>query len=266
MTYLIPLLMLAAPQASVELKLKLREDETVRYRHLLNVTMFLPDGMNERITSGVMAFTVGAEADGLIPITMRMESFEGLDPGSNGAAQAMSQIELSFDTDKKGHAGPVSHKSPQPWIQVIGLLSDTLTGVNSLGFLGWSMPEGKVSTGHEWTQNVAASDYLSAVFGPGGGMFKVDGEFEATFQLVDVINVNGKPHARVSINVKGEAEIEINSPDNPLSGTMVFESATSLVVDLSTGLVTRSKTDGGAEIDLGPAQIQIVILELLYRR
>ncbi|MCH8977963.1 MAG: hypothetical protein IH945_01810 [Armatimonadetes bacterium] len=267
MTYLIPLLMLAAPQASVELKLKLREDETVRYRHVLNVTMFLPDGINERVASGVMAFTIGAEVDGRIPITMRMESFEGLDPGSNGAGQAMSRIELSFDTDKRGRVGPVSHEVPQPGLRPVGeLLSRTLTGLNSLGFLGWNMPDAKIATGHKWTRKVAAADYLSAVLAPGGGMFNVDGEFEATFQLVDVINVNDKPHARVSIDVKGEAEIEINNPNNPLRGTMVLEATTSLVIDLSTGLVTRSKTDGGAEIDLGQAQIQIVILELLYKR
>lgn len=267
MTYLIPLLLLTAPQASVELKLKLREDETIRYRHVLNVTMFLPDGINERLTSGVMAFTVGAEADGRIPIAMRMESFEGLDPGSNGAGQAMRQIELSFDTDKQGRTGAVSHTVSQPALKPVGeLLSKTLTGINALGFLGWTMPGGKITTGHKWTQTVSAADYLSSVLGPAGNMFTVDGDFEASFQLVDLIDVNDKPHARISIDVTGEVELQINNPNNPLGGTMKFEATTAMVVDLSTGLVTRSKTDAGAEVDLGQAQIQFVILELLYRR
>ena len=83
-----------AAQASVELKLKLREDETVRYRHVLNVTTYTPNDINERVASGVMAFTFGAMENGRIPVSMKMEEYEGLDQGTNNSAEGMRQVEV----------------------------------------------------------------------------------------------------------------------------------------------------------------------------
>ena len=110
MLTVIPILvaLLSAPslaQSSVELKLKLREDETVRYRHVLNVTTFTPNDINERVASGVMAFTFGATEGGMIPVTMRVEEYEGLDPGTNNSAEGMRPLQVWFDMGNRGNAG-----------------------------------------------------------------------------------------------------------------------------------------------------------------
>ncbi len=267
MTYLISLLMLAAPQASVELKLKLREDETVRYRHILNVVTFTPNDINERIATGLMAFTFGERVNGRIPVTMRMEEYEGLDPGTNNSAEGMRQVGISFDMDNRGHAGDVSYKISQPAFQPLGnLLSKSLDGLMSLGFLGWHMPEGKIQIGHKWTQTVTASDYMAMVFAPAGRAFEPDFDVVATFSLVDVIDVNKKPHARISIEVKGEGDIDLHFPPNDNSGEMTIDASTALIIDLETGLVTRSKTDGYAKIDVQGFEILIEMMQLLYKR
>ena len=73
--------------------------------------------------------------------------------------------------------------------------------------------------------------------------------------------VNKKPHARISIEVTGDGDIDL--PDNN-SGVMTVNSSTSLIVDLETGLVTRSKTDGSVEIAIGEYHLQIMVTELLY--
>ena len=252
-------------QSSVELKLKLREDETVRYRHVLNVTTFTPNDINERVASGQMAFTFGAPENGKIPVTMRMEEYEGLDPGTNNSAEGMRQIEVWFEIDNRGHASDVEHKVSQPGLQPLGaLLSRTLNGMMSLGFLGWHMPEGRIQTGHKWTQTVAASDYLDVIFAPAGNAFEPFGDLEATFTLVDLLPVNKKPHARISIEVQGTVDVDLHFPPDDNSGIMTVNSSTSLLVDLETGLVTRSKTDGSVEIAIGEFHIQIMLTELLY--
>ena len=267
MTYLIPLLMLAAPQTSVELKLKLREDETVRYRHVLNVVTFTPNDINERIATGLMAFTFGESVNGRIPVTMRMEEYEGLDPGTNNSAEGMRRVDISFDMDNRGHAGDVSHTIPQPALRPLGnLLSKSLDGMMSLGFLGWHMPKGKIQTGYKWAQTVAASDYMAMIFAPAGNAFEPHFELKATFSLVDVIAVNKKPHARVSIEVKGEGDIDLHFPPNDNSGEMTIDASTALIIDLETGLVTRSKTDGYAKIDVQGFEILIEMMQLLYKR
>ena len=267
MTYLIPLLMLAAPQTSVELKLKLREDETVRYRHVLNVVTFTPNDINERIATGLMAFTFGENVNGRIPVTMRMEEYEGLDPGTNDSAEGMRQIGISFDMDNRGHASVVSHKTSRPEFEPLGvLLSRSLDGMMSLGFLGWHMPEGKIQIGYKWTQTVTASNYMAMIFAPAGNAFEPHFDVVATFSLVDVIAVNNKPHARVSIEVKGGGDIDLHFPPNDNSGEMTIDCSTALIIDLETGLVTRSKTDGYAVINVQGFEIQIEMLQLLYKR
>lgn len=254
-------------QQSVELKLKLREDETVRYRHVLNVSTFTPNDLSERVASGQLAFTFGATENGRIPVEVRMEEYEGLDQGTNNSAEGMRQVKVWFDMDKFGNAGQVEHEVPQPGLQPFGnLMSRSLNGMMSLGFLGWHMPEGKIPTGHKWTQTVAAKDFLEMVFSPAGNAFDPYGDLEATFTFIEVIPVNKKPHARISIETVGKVDIDLHFPPNDNSGSLTVDYSTSILVDLETGLVTRSKTEGVAEIQIEQFQIHIIVSELLYRK
>lgn len=256
----------ATAQTSVALKLKLREDETVRYRHILNATTYTPNDINERVASGIMAFTFGGLEGGRIPVKFKMEDYEGLDAGTNGSAEGMRQVDAWFDMDRWGNAGKVSHKVGLPGLAPIGvILERSIDGMMSLGFMGWHMPEEKIQQGHKWTQTVLASDFLGMVFAPAGNAFEPHGDLEATFSLVDVMEVNKKQHARISVDVVGEVEIDLHFPPNDNSGGLTVKYSTALLVDLETGLVTRSKTDGIATIDIEGFQIQVIVSELLYK-
>lgn len=256
-----------APQVSVDLKLKLREDETVKYRNVFNVVTYSPDKIDERVQNSLMSFTFGAEKDGKIPVKATIEEYEGLDAGSNSAAPAMRMIALSFEVDRKGVAGEVKHTTSNPGLAQVGaLLEKTLAGMNSVGFLGLTMPSKAVSVGEKWTQKVDATKFLAPALAPAGEMFKVDGVYEVVFTLVDKTNVNNKPHARISVDVKGKSNLEINSPDFSAGGSLALNSATSILMDLETGLISSSRSDTFADITIGEANAQIVMSNLLYRK
>ena len=261
------ILLTALPQTAVELKLKLREDEVVRFRNVFNVVTYSPDKIDERVQNSLMSFTFGAEEDGKIAVKAVIEEYEGMDAGSNGAGPAMKQVNLSFDIDKKGGAGPVKHTTSNPALEPVGtLLSKTLAGMNSIGFLGLTMPEKTVSVGETWSRKVEASDFLAPALAPGGDMFQVDGIYDVLFTLVDVTNVNNKRHARISVDVKGTSELAINSPELSIAGTLTVSSTSSVLLDLETGLISSAKTDTTANLDVGEAEAQIVMWNLLYRK
>lgn len=261
------ILFAALPQTAVELKLKLREDEVVRFRNVFNVVTYSPDKIDERVQNSLMSFTFGAEKDGKIAVKAVVEEYEGMDAGSNGAGPAMKQVNLSFDLDKKGGAGPVKHTTSNPAFEPVGaLLSKTLAGMNSIGFLGLTMPEKTVSVGETWSLKVEASDFLAPALAPGGDMFQVDGTYDVLFTLVDVTNVNNKRHARISVDVKGKSELAINSPEITIAGTLTVTSTSSVLLDLETGLISSAKTDTTANLDVGEAEAQIVMWNLLYRK
>jgi hypothetical protein len=256
-----------APQVSVDLKLKLREDETVKYRNVFNVVTYSPDKIDERVQNSLMSFTFGAEKDGKIPVKATIEEYEGMDVGSNGAAPAMRMIVLTFDMDKKGVAGEVKHATSNPGLAPVGvILEKTLAGMNSVGFLGLTMPSKPVSVGEKWTQKVDATKFLAPALAPAGEMFKVDGVYDVTFTLVDKTNVNNKPHARISVTVKGKSNLEINSPEFSAGGSLALESDATILVDLETGLISSARTDTSAELTIGEANVQLVMSNLLYRK
>jgi hypothetical protein len=97
-------------------------------------------------------------------------------------------------------------------------------------------------------------------------MFQVDGTYDVLFTLVDVTNVNNKRHARISVDVKGKSELAINSPEITIAGTLTVTSTSSVLLDLETGLISSAKTDTTANLDVGEAEAQIVMWNLLYRK
>ncbi len=255
------------PQVSVDLRLKLREDETVKYRNVFNVVTYSPDKIDERVQNSLMSFTFGAEKDGKIPVKAVIEEYEGMDAGSNNAGPAMKMINLSFGIDKKGVAGEVKHATSNPAFDPVGvLLQKTLAGMNSVGFLGLTMPLKTVAVGEKWTQKVDAKQFLAQALAPAGEAFKVDGIYDVVFTLVDKTNVNNKPHARISVDVKGKSNLEINSPEFSAGGSLVLTSESSILVDLETGLISSARTDTSADITIGEASAQIVMMNLLYRK
>jgi hypothetical protein len=260
-------LSLAAPQVTADLKLKLREDETVKYRNVFNVVTYSPDKIDERVQNSLMSFTFGAEKDGKIPVKATIEDYEGMDQGSNGAAPAMRMVALSFSVSKKGVADDATHSTGNPAVEPVGvLLRKTLDGMNSVGFLGLTMPEKPVAVGEKWSQKVDAADFLAPALAPAGEAFKVDGIYDVLFTLVDVTNVNNKRHARISVDVTGKSNLEINSPEFSAGGSLTLTSATSILLDLETGLISSARTDTSADITIGEASAQIVMWNLLYRK
>ena len=257
----------AAPQTSVDLKLKLREDETVKYRNVFNVVTYSPDKIDERVQNSLMSFTFGAEKDGKIPVKAVIEEYEGMDAGSNGAGPAMRTISLDFAINRKGVAEDVRHTTSNPAFDAVGvLLQKTLDGMNSVGFLGLTMPEKTVAVGEKWTQKVDATEFLAPALAPAGGAFKVDGMYDVLFTLIDVTNVNNKRHARISVAVTGKSELEIVSPEFSAGGSLVLSSESSILVDLETGLISSAKTDTSADITIGEATAQLVMWNLLYKK
>lgn len=268
MNVVIASLLLAAPigQTSVELKLKLREDETVKFRNVLNVVTFSPDKIDERVANTLTAFTFGAEVDGKIPVKAVVEEFEDMDPASADASAAIKTINLAFSLTKKGVTEPVKHSVSNSALEpAAALIRRTLDGMNSTGFLGLAMPERAVSVGEKWTVKVDAKEFLALALAPVESAFKVTGSYVVTFELVDVINVNNKRHARIEAKTSGDSEIEINAPEFNAGGTLKVNGASSILVDLSTGLITRSKTDISGDLDLGVANAQLVVSSLTYR-
>ena len=256
-----------APQTAVEFKLKLREDETVHYRNVFSVVTYSPDKIDERVQNSLMSFTFAAEKDGKIPVKAVVEEYEGMDPGSNGAGAAMKMVNLSFSLSRKGIAGAVTHSVSNPALEPVGvLLQKTLDGMNCLGFLGLMMPEKAMTLGEKWTQKVDATQFLAPALAPAGDAFKVDGVYDVTYTLLDVTNVNGKRSARVSIDVTGKSNLEISSPDFSASGSLKLASATSMLVDLETGLISSAITDTSADITIGEANVQLVLTNMLYRK
>jgi hypothetical protein len=265
----VPLLiaLAAAPQVAVDLKLKLREDETVRYRNVFNVVTYSPDKIDERVQNSLMSFTFGAEKDGKIPVKATIEEYEGMDAGSNGAGPAMRMIALNFAIDRKGVSDAVKHTTGNPGLAQVGvLLERTLSGMNSVGFLGLTMPGKAVAVGEKWTLKVDATKFLAPALAPAGDMFKVDGVYDVVFTLVDKTNVNNKPHARISVAVSGKSNLEINSPEFSAGGTLVLDSDATILVDLETGLISSARTDTTADLTIGEASVQLVMSNLLYRK
>ena len=267
---LVPLLLALtvspAPQASAELKLKLREDETVQFRSVLNVVTYSPDKIDERVQNSLIAFTFGAEKEGKLPVKAVVEQFEDMDPASADASAAIKLVNLTFGLEKKGKTGLAKHATSNPGLEPVGtLLSRTLDGMNSTGFLGLTMPEKAVAVGEKWTMKVDAKEFLAIALAPMESAFKVTGTYDVTFTLVDLINVNNKRHARIEADVVGKSELEIESPEFSAGGTLKLNAASSILLDLSTGLITRSKTDISGDLDLGVATAQLVVSHLLYR-
>jgi hypothetical protein len=260
-------LALVFPQTAVDMKLKLREDETVVYRNVFNVVTYSPDKIDERVQNSLMSFTFAAEKDGVIPVKATIQDYEGMDPGSNGAAAAMKLINMNFDLTRKGKATEVKATTSNPAIDAVGtLLSKTLTGMNSTGFLGLLMPEKTVAVGEKWTMKVDADQFLAPALAPAGGAFKVTGVYDVVFTLLDVTPVNGKRSARVSVTVKGKSDLEINSAEFTAGGSLTVDSDASLLLDLETGLLSSARTDTSCEITIGEADAQIVMSNLLYRK
>ncbi|HXH60502.1 MAG TPA: hypothetical protein VNI20_04020 [Fimbriimonadaceae bacterium] len=258
----------APVQTSANLKLKLREDETVHYRSITDIVTYSPDGIEERVANALYAFTFGETKDGKTPVAAKIESIEGMDEGTNNGSQAISTLDLSFVLDKSGETTPTQFKAEYPALQPVGkLITTVMDGQNSLGFLGFAFPEdAHVKVGDTWSKKVDAAKFLAPVYGVAGDMIKVDGVLDATFKLEDIVNVNKKSHARVSVTVTGKCNVDVNSPDLQLSGVLDVKSDTGLVIDLSTGLITRSKTDTTGNLDVQVAQAQIEVMQLVYRK
>jgi len=267
--FLLALTLAAAPmaQTSVDLKLNLRENETVKYRNVYNVVTYSPEKIDERVQNSLMTFTFGPVVDGKIPVKALIEEYEGMDLGSNSAGPAMKLINLNFNMTRKGVAEDVKHSTSNPALEPVGiLLRKTLAGMNSIGFLGLTMPEKTVSVGDKWSQKVSAASFLAPALAPAGDAFKVTGIYDVVFTLVDVTPVNGKRHARISVTVNGTSDLEINSPEFSAGGSLTLSSESSILVDLETGLISSSKTDTSADIVIGEASAQIVTMSLLYRK
>lgn len=259
--------LLVPGQSDVRIKLKLREDETVKYRHLLNVTTYAPDGITERVSGTIFSLKFGEEVSGRIPVTSRVESYESLEPVAPDAAQAMGRVEVQFSTDIQGNIEGFKHTAPVPALAPVGVLIEkTLRGICALGLLGVSVPKDNISTRQEWKKSVRAEEFLSAVLGPAGELFHVSGDVTATFTLVDFVNVNKKRHARISMKATGKVPIEIHSPEADLEGTMEIVSESEIYIDLDTGLLAISRTDTSANIDLDVATITVSIRETIYRQ
>ena len=260
-------LALLTPQTTVDLKLKLREDETVVYRNVFNVVTYSPEKIDERVQNSLMTFTFGVEKDGKIPVKATIQDYEGMDPGSNGAAAAMKLVKMNFALTRKGASEEVKHSVSNPAIEAVGtLLSRTLTGMNSVGFLGLTMPDKTVAVGDKWTMKVDADDFLAPALAPAGGAFKVNGIYDVVFTLIDITPVNGKRSARISVDVTGKSDLEIVSAEFSAGGSLTVDSDASLLVDLETGLISSARTDTSADIVIGEANAQIVMSNLLYRK
>ncbi len=267
MTLALAALIALAPQTSVDLKLKLREDETVKYRNVFNVITYSPDKIDERVQSSLITFTFAAEKEGKIPVKATIDDYEGMDAGSNASGPVMRLVNLSFALTRKGVADATKHATSNPAADPIGvILSKTLSGMNSTGFLGLTMPEKTVAIGDKWTQKVDANLFLAPALAPSGDAFKVNGVYDVVFSLVDVTPVNGKRHARISAKVTGKSELEITSPEFSAGGQLTVDSEASILLDLETGLISSAKTDTSCDIVIGEANAQIVMTNLLYRK
>ncbi len=254
-------------QSTVRLKLKLREDETVRYRHLLNVTTYAPDGITERVSGTIFSFTFGEEANGRIPVSSRVESYESLEPVGPDTSPTMGRVEVQFTTDVQGATAGFTHTAPIAALEPVGVLTEkTLRGICAFGLLGVSVPSESVSSGQKWERKTSATEFFSAVLGPAGEMFQVSGDVTAVFTLVDFVNVNKKRHARISMKATGTVPIEIHSPEADLEGKMVVSSDAEIYIDLETGLLALSRTDTSASIDLGEIDITLSVQETIYRQ
>src|SRR6185503_6807483 len=120
-------------------------------------------------------------------------------------------------------------------------------------FLGLTIPLKTVAVGEKWTQKVDATQFLAPALAPAGEAFKVDGVYDVVFTLIDKTNVNNKPHARISVDVKGKSNLEINTPEFNAGGSLVLISESSILVDLETGLISSARTDTSADITIGEA-------------
>lgn len=260
-------LAILAPQTTIDLKMKLREDETVVYRNVFNVVTYSPDKIDERVQNSLMSFTFGVEKDGKIPVKATIQDYEGMDPGSNGAAAAMKLINMNFALTRKGVSEEVKATSSNAAFDAVAtLLSKTLTGMNSTGFLGLTMPEKSIAVGDKWTMKVDADQFLAPALAPAGGAFKVVGVYDVVFTLLDITPVNGKRSARISVDVNGKSDLEIVSAEFSAAGALTVDSDASLLIDLETGLISSARTDTSCDITIGEANAQIVMSNLLYRK
>jgi hypothetical protein len=254
------------PQTSADLRLKLREDETVKFRSVLNVVTYSPDKIDERVANTLLSFTFGAERDAHIPVKAVIEELEDMDPANGNAVAALRPINFSFSMDKRGRAQAVAHATSVPALEPYAkIMAKTIEGLNAIGFLGTTMPEKPVAVGEKWTMKVAAQDFLGPALAPVGDAFKVTGTYDVTFTLLDVVNVNNKSHARIQADVTGKSDIEIETPEFNAGGTLTVTSTSSILIELATGLPTRTKSDVSADLDLGVANAQIEISNLIYR-
>lgn len=234
-----------------KISVKLEVGQTIRYKTVAESTSDMIGQSSESTVTTVSKAEVLSSSKGWSKLRVTNESFDmsgDAPPGSEDALDAMKDLVVTFDVNSRGLTRNTKIENID---DLDPMMQQTLRGsaraLSLVGFMGVHFPEKAIDTGSTWSVKIKGTD----MFGEEGMFTSVDGDLPFEFKVLGFEDYKGKRHIKIEAIMDGDLEMVIESPAGDLDVSMTLETKSIYWVDVATGLVSKSTSEGETNMDFG---------------